>query len=72
MTIRIKLENLNMIDDKPDIREIVNGDFLEGEKVTVNIDGEIITRKVFWSGSRKDLAIRFQNKIYGYSEFWNR
>lgn len=54
-----------------DIREIVSGHFTEGEKVTVNIDGHIITRKVFWSGYFKDLAIRYNNLLYTYSEFWN-
>ena len=55
-----------------EIREIIEGGFVEGEKVTVNIDGKIITRKVYWSGYSKDLYIVYKNARYFYSEFWNR
>jgi hypothetical protein len=52
-------------------REIIQGSFIEGEKVTVNIDGNIITRRVYWSGEMKDLYVVYKNARYGYSEFWN-
>ena len=54
-----------------EIREIIQGSFVEGEMVTVNIDGNIITRRVYWSGKMKDLSIVYKNARYGYSEFWN-
>ncbi len=54
-----------------EIREIIEGSFIEGEKVTVNIDGNIITRRVYWSGEMKDLYVVYKNARYGYSEFWN-
>ena len=57
---------------KKEIREIIEGGFVEGEKVTVNIDGNIITRKVYWSGYTKDLYIVYKNARYFYCEFWSR
>ena len=58
--------------EKSQIREIISGDFIEGSTVTVNIDGEIITRKVRWSGSAKDLYVVKDGAKYFFCEFWDR
>lgn len=50
-------------------RQILEGDFTEGSEVTVNIDGEIITRKVRWSEQAKDLYVAKNRMKYFYSEF---
>lgn len=56
--------------EKSHIRKIISGDFTEGSLVTVNIDGYIITRKVKWSGSAKDLYVVKNGKKYFFNEFW--
>lgn len=58
-----------MLLEKAQVREIISGDFVEGSTVTVNIDGDIIRRKVKWSGSAKDLYIVKQKKKYFFCEF---
>lgn len=75
----MEIEIINLTDyemaeatQEDEIREIIDGQFLEGKKVTVNIDGHIITRRVFWSAYFQDLAVRFNGYPYTYSEFWNR
>ena len=52
-----------------DARQILEGDFTEGSEVTVNIGGEIITRKVRWSEQSKDLYVVKNGMKYFYSEF---
>lgn len=54
---------------KKEIRMVIKGSFLEGNRVTVDIDGNIITRKVFWSAEAKDLYITFNYKKYFLCEF---
>ena len=56
-------------DDAYGIRKIISGDFVEGGIVTVNIDGNIITRKVRWSNIEKDLVIVYKGLTYSLSEF---
>lgn len=56
-------------DDVYGIRKIISGDFVEGGIVTVNIDGNIITRKVRWSNIEKDLVIAYKGLTYSLSEF---
>lgn len=51
------------------IREIIDGNFTEGSRVTVNIDGRIVTRVVRWSGEAKDLFITVNKSRYFYYEF---
>ena len=52
-------------------RQILEGNFTEGSEVTVNIDGDVITRKVRWSGQAKDLYVTKNGMKYFYCEFWN-
>ena len=53
-----------------EIREIVNGNFIEGEYVTVNINGNIVKRKVYYSKDAGDLYVWCKNRKYFYYEFW--
>lgn len=52
-------------------RKILDGRFIEGERVTVNIDGREATRKVKWSKMANDLYIRVDGRFYFYCEFVN-
>ena len=61
-------ENKNF-EDMYGVREIISGDFVEGGIVTVNIDGNIVTRRVRWSGIQKDLVIVYKGLTYSYGEF---
>ena len=54
-----------------EIREILEGDFTEGTWVTVNVDGGIHRRKVFWDNKAKDLCITINKRRYWYCEFWD-
>lgn len=64
-------ENLDaVLWEKSKIRKIISGDFIEGSKVTVNIDGFIVSRRVYWSAEDKDLYIIYDKKKYFYMEFW--
>lgn len=49
--------------------KIIGGKFYEGERVTVSINGEVITRKVHYSRDAGDLYIVFKNDRYFYGEF---
>lgn len=60
----------DLLKEKSQIRKIVSGTFTEDDYVTVNIDGDIITRKVRWSGKAKDLYVIKDNKKYFFCEFW--
>ncbi len=63
-------ENLqSLLWEKSQIRKIIGGDFTEGSTVTVNINGFVVSRKVRWSGSAKDLYIVYDNRKYFYGEF---
>lgn len=57
---------------KKEIRMIIRGSFTEGNKVTVDINGNIITRKVFWSAEAKDLYITFNHAKYFLCEFFGQ
>lgn len=48
---------------------IINGNFIESEYVTVNINGTVVTRKVYYSASAGDLYIVYKNHRYFYCEF---
>ena len=61
---------IELLKDRSQIRKIVDGDFTEGSVVVVNIDGEVISRKVYWSGSAKDLYVVKDNKKYFLCEFY--
>lgn len=50
---------------------IVEGDFKEGEFVTVSIDGKEFRRKARYSKKWGDLIITIYNNEYAYSEFVN-
>ena len=52
-----------------DVFKIVEGKFLEGEFVTVSINGAIAKRKVRYSREAGDLFITVKNSRYFYSEF---
>ena len=56
-------------EDMHGVREIISGDFVEGGIFTVNIYGNIVTRRVRWSGVQKDLVIVYKGLTYSYSEF---
>jgi len=49
--------------------KIIEGDFKEGEFVTVSIDGKEFKRKVYFSNKWKDLVIIVYGNEYSYSEF---
>lgn len=63
------MELIQLINTKIRIREILEGDFIEGCYVVVNIDGEITRRKVRWSKEAGDLYIYKDNNRYFYGEF---
>lgn len=48
---------------------IISGEFYEGKKVTVSINGDTVTRKVYYSRDAGDLYIVYQNDRYFYNEF---
>ena len=50
-------------------KKIVEGDFIEGEFVTVMIDGKEFRRKVYFSKKWNDLVIIIYGNEYAYSEF---
>ena len=52
-----------------EIRKIVEGSFIEGEYSTVNIDGNIVRRKVYFCGQAKDLYVLYKGAKYFYCEF---
>ena len=49
--------------------KIIEGDFIEGERVTVSIGGDVITRIVRWDSQAGDLSIVYKNRKYFYYEF---
>ena len=53
-----------------EIREIINGNFIEGEYVTVNINGNTVTRKVYYSAAAGDLYVWCKGSKYFYYEFY--
>lgn len=53
-----------------EIREIVNGNFIEGEYVTININGNVVKRKVYYSKDAGDLYVWCKGKKYFYYEFY--
>lgn len=50
------------------IMTIVKGLFLEGEKITIKVDGKLIERKV-WHNRVDGLYFMYQNKKYFEYEF---
>lgn len=50
-------------------KTIIEGEFKDGESVTVSIDGREFKRKVYHSSKLNDLAIVIFNNEYGKSEF---
>lgn len=51
---------------------ILNGNFIENEKVTVSIDNKTITRRVYYCSTAGDLYIWYKNNKYFYYEFMNQ
>jgi hypothetical protein len=49
--------------------KIIEGNFYQGEFVTVSVGGVKIKRKVHYSGMAGDLYIWYKNNMYFYSEF---
>lgn len=49
--------------------KIIQGYFIEGEKVTIEISGTTITRRVYYDTQAGDLFIWFKNNKYFYYEF---
>ncbi len=64
------LHDLKPADMPAEARKIVSGDFIEGGKVTVNIDGKIAQRRVYYSAAAGDLYITVNNMRYFYCEFY--
>ena len=52
-----------------EIRIIVQDNFIEDEYVIVNIDGDVVRRKVYYSAEAKDLYVLHKGAKYFYSEF---
>ena len=50
-------------------KQIISGDFKEGEYVTVRVEGNVYERKVQYSKEKGDLFITIKRKEYLYSEF---
>lgn len=50
-------------------KKIIEGNFIEGEFVIVEIDGKEFRRKVFYSNKWGDLIITVYGNEYAYSEF---
>lgn len=49
--------------------KIIEGNFCEGQFVTVSINGDVVKRKVYYSASAGDLYIRYKNSVYFLYEF---
>jgi len=47
----------------------ISGNWIEGSKVTVEVDGKVVTRRVRWSGRAKDLYVTVDNMEYYFCEF---
>ena len=63
--IRNDMQTIETVNTK----EIISGDFKEGEFVTVRIEGDIYERKVRYSAEHGDLFITIKRKDYLYCEF---
>ena len=50
-------------------KRIIAGRFVEGEKVTVSINLDQITRKVYYSADEGDLYIWYKGEKHFYYEF---
>lgn len=59
----------NHLSETMDSKRIIKGDFVEGETVTVIVEGEIITRKVRYSKQAGDLYIVKDGRQHYYCEF---
>lgn len=53
-----------------EVRVIIDGNFIEGEYVTVNINGNIVKRKVYYSKDAGDLYVWCKCRKYFYYEFY--
>lgn len=51
--------------------KILQGNFIEGEKVTVIVNGKTVQRRVYYSKRAGDLYIWVDNNMYFYYEFMN-
>lgn len=63
--IRNDLQTIETVNTK----EIISGNFIEGEFVTVRVDGHVYERKVQYSKEHGDLFITIKRKDYLYCEF---
>ena len=64
--------NLGDVEPKPEPApelKVIDGNFYEGEFVTVSINDDVIRRKVYYSGTAGDLYIRYKNRMYFKYEF---
>lgn len=52
--------------------KIIKENFIENEYVTIEINNNIITRKVYYSKEAGDLYILYKNNKYFYSEFLDK
>lgn len=50
--------------------KIVDGNFYEGETVTVSVNGKTVRRKVRYSREAGDLYVVVDNRPYFLYEFW--
>lgn len=70
--IRRDINNVQPAVSTPTIKkEIIDGEFLEGQFVTVRIDGKEFRRKVRYSTKWGDLIITIYNNEYAKYEFEN-
>lgn len=65
------LDFLDMFGDNEEERvcKIVKGQFVENENVIVNINDNILKRRVYFDTMAKDLYVVFKHKKYYYREF---
>lgn len=49
--------------------KILEGNFIENEKVVINLDNKVIRRKVYYDAQAGDLYIMYKNNKYFYYEF---
>ena len=72
-TIKIKITDYEIYEpeEKKNHLEIIDGNFCEGEKVTVSINGKVFTRRVRYSARKwADLYITINGYTVTYSEFY--
>lgn len=50
--------------------EVLDGNFYEGEYLTLSVNGKIIKRKVYYSKDAGDLYFMYKNSMYFLCDFY--